>query len=89
MGRTIEMVVEVTGYERPRLLASSTHMASMDLHGSATFEPCAEGTTMRWSWELAPRGILALMGPLVAYMGRRQEQRIWAALKQLLEEQTD
>jgi hypothetical protein len=87
MGRTIKMDIEFTGYERPRRLASSTHMSSMDTQGALTFEPVAEGTRMQRSWELEPRGILKLMGPLVAWMGRRQELRIWTSLKGLLEGQ--
>ena len=42
---------------------------------------------MRWSWTLEPRGVLKLMSPLVARMGTRQEETIWANLKQLLEGQ--
>ena len=85
MGRTIEMDIEFTGYERPRRLASSTHMSSMDTQGGLTFDPVPGGTRMRWSWELEPRGVLKLMGPVVAWMGRRQELRIWTSLKGLLE----
>jgi hypothetical protein len=40
---------------------------------------------MRWSWTLEPHGVLQFMGPLVAFMGRRQEERIWTGLKNLLE----
>jgi hypothetical protein len=42
---------------------------------------------MRWSWDVEPRGILRLIRPLVAWMGQRQEQRIWTNLKHLLEGQ--
>jgi uncharacterized protein YndB with AHSA1/START domain len=87
MGRPVEMVIEYTGYERPRRLASTTHMSSMDIQYTLTFEPVPEGTRMRWSGELEPRGIFKLMSPMVAGMGRRQEQRIWTALKHLLEGQ--
>ena len=87
--RTVEMVIEFTGYERPRRLEEIAHMSSMDLQGSLTFDPVPEGTRMRWSWDLEPRGILKLMSPLVARMGRRQEQRIWVGLKHLLEGQRD
>ncbi|HEX6760514.1 MAG TPA: SRPBCC family protein [Propionibacteriaceae bacterium] len=38
-----------------------------------------------WSWELSPRGALRLLGPLVARLGRRQEQTIWTGLKAQLE----
>lgn len=87
MGRTVEMVIEFVGYERPRRLASSTHMSSMDLQGALTFDPVPDGTRMRWSWDVEPRGILKLMSPLVARMGRRQEETIWTGLKHLLEAQ--
>jgi hypothetical protein len=33
------MVVEITGYDRPRWLASSTHLPLMDIHSSLTFTP--------------------------------------------------
>jgi uncharacterized protein YndB with AHSA1/START domain len=85
MGRAVSMVIEVTEYERARRLASTTHMSSMDIWYTLTFEPVLEGTQMRWSAELTPRGILRVMSPLVAFMGRRQEQRIWTGLKHVLE----
>jgi uncharacterized membrane protein len=87
MGRPVDMVIEFTGYQRPRRLSESVHMASMELHGGLTFDPVPDGTRMRWSWELQPRGLLKLMSPLVARMGRRQEQMIWTGLKRLLEVQ--
>ena len=42
-GRPISMVIEVTGYERPRRLASKTTMSSMDIAYTLTFEPVREG----------------------------------------------
>lgn len=81
------MVIEFTGFERPRRIQETVHMSSMDLQGAVTFEPVPQGTRMRWSWEVEPRGILKLMSPLVARTGRRQEQRIWTSLKHLLEGQ--
>ncbi len=84
-GRIAEMVIETTAYERPRLLASTTTMKQMDIEYTLTFDPVAEGTRMRWSGEVRPRGGLRLLGPLVAWMGTRQERRIWASLKSHLE----
>ena len=81
------MIIEFTAYERPRRLSSSTRMPGMDVRGTLTFEPVPEGTRMRWPWQLAPRGLLKLLTPLVARMGRRQEEAIWAGLKRCLEEQ--
>lgn len=87
MGRPVEMVIEYTGYERPRRLASTTHMSSMDIRYTLTFEPVPEGTWMRWSGDLEPHGIFKLMSPMVARLGRRQERRVWTGLKCLLEGQ--
>jgi len=40
---------------------------------------------MEWSWDLEPGGVLKLLSPLIATMGRRQEQSIWTGLKRHLE----
>jgi uncharacterized protein YndB with AHSA1/START domain len=85
MGRPVDMVIEITDYQRPRSLASTTHMSSMNLHGTLTFDPVPDGTRMRWSWHLQPSGALKLLSPLIATMGRRQEQSIWTGLKHHLE----
>ena len=85
MGRTMPMIVEFTGYERPRRLASVTRSSMMETEGALTFESAPGGTRMRWSWEVRPRGALRLMAPLVGVIGRRQEQSIWGNLKRLLE----
>jgi uncharacterized protein YndB with AHSA1/START domain len=84
-GKTMPMVVEFTEYERPRRLASSTSSRMMETVGALTFEPVPSGTRMRWEWDVRPFGLLKLSGPLVGIIGRRQEQRIWGNLKQLLE----
>jgi carbon monoxide dehydrogenase subunit G len=81
----MSMTIEVTGFERPRRLASWSHMDTMDIRGSITFEPIPEGTRMAWEWKLQPHGCMRMLGPLVGRMGRSQEQRIWTSLKALLE----
>ena len=85
MGRTMPMIVEFTGYERPRRLGSVTRSSMMETDGALTFESVPGGTRMCWSWEVRPRGVLKLMAPLVGAIGRRQEQGIWGNLKRLLE----
>ena len=85
MGRTMPMIVEFTGYERPRRLGSVTRSSMMETEGALTFESVPGGTRMCWSWEVWPRGVLKLMAPIVGAIGRRQEQRIWGNLKRLLE----
>jgi len=87
MGRPVHMDIEFTGYDRPRRLASATHVSLMETRGGLTFAPVSGGTRIRWSWEVQPRGIFKLMGPVAAGMGRRQERRTWADLKRLLEAQ--
>ena len=85
MGRTAEMLIEVTGYDRPTRLASATTMQQAGISYTLTFEPVVSGTRMRWSGQVRPKGAFRLLGPLIAWMGRRQEQRIWASLKRHLE----
>lgn len=85
MGRSMAMTITFAAYDRPRRLTSSTHLSTMDILGTLTFEPVPEGTRMRWSWDLKPRGVLKLMTPLISRLGRRQEQTIWTALKRYLE----
>jgi uncharacterized membrane protein len=87
LGRPVEMTITFTAYERPRRLTSTTHLSTMDIQGTLTFDPVAEGTRMRWSWNLEPRGLLKLMTPVVALIGRRQERSIWTDLKRYLEAQ--
>src|SRR5579884_3897324 len=64
-GKPVEMSTEFTDFERPHLLGSASHLSSMEIEGTLTFEPVPEGTRMRWCWDLKPRGLLRLMSPLV------------------------
>jgi hypothetical protein len=61
--RPVEMTILWTGYERPRRLASTTQLSTMDIRGALTFDPAPAGTRMRWSWQVQPRGLLKLMTP--------------------------
>jgi hypothetical protein len=85
MGRTAEMRIELTGYDRPARLASRTIMRQADVAGTLTFEPVRSGTRMRWAWRVRPKGAVRLLAPLITWMGRRQEQAIWTSMKQYLE----
>jgi len=88
MGRTAEMLITCTRYERPTLLASTTAMQQADISYTLTFAPTAIGTRMRWSGRVQPKGAFRLLGPLIIWMGIRQERRIWASLKNHLETET-
>jgi hypothetical protein len=85
--RPVVMTTENTGYDRPRRLASTTRLSTMDIEGTLTFDPVPAGTRMRWSWEVRPRGLLKLAAPVVARIGARQERAIWTGLKRVLERQ--
>ncbi len=84
-GRTAEMLIECTRYDRPRLFATTTTMAQADISYTLRFEPAPAGTRMRWSGQVQLQGVFRLLGPVITWLGRRQEQRIWTALKQHLE----
>ena len=83
--REVEMLIEVTEYQRPRRFGSRTTMSSTDVDGGLTFEPVNGATRMSWSWDVRPKGSLRFLGPLIAHLGRRQEETIWAGLKNQLE----
>jgi uncharacterized protein YndB with AHSA1/START domain len=89
MGRTVEMVIECTGYDRPRRLDSTTTMQQADISYTLTFEPAGQGTRMRWSGRVRPKGAYRLLRPMITWMGRRQERRIWMSLKHRLEAPAD
>ncbi len=85
MGRPAETLIEITGYDRPALLASVTKMRPAAISYTVTFEPAAAGTRMRWSGQVRPKGLLRLLGQVITWMGIRQERRIWTSLKKHLE----
>jgi uncharacterized protein YndB with AHSA1/START domain len=88
MGRAgTEMLVELTEFDRPRLLGSRTTSSLMETTGTLTFGARGQGTVMRWNWQVRPKGWLRLLGPLLAPVGARMERRIWTALKHRLEQE--
>ena len=95
MRHTVDMTVEFTQFERPSLLGSTSRSATrggrgqaMLTSGTLTFEPVSRGTRMRWAWQVETPGRMKILAPVIVWMGRRQEQRIWGSLKRLLEDQT-
>lgn len=83
--RPVDMEIEFTEYDRPRVLASTSRTETLHIDGTLTFGPTGSGTRMHWSWDVHPRGLMRLLGPVVTWVGRRQERRIWTGLKDLLE----
>ena len=86
MGRNdLEMLVELTEFDRPHRLGSRTTSSMMSTSGALTFEAQGDGTLMRWDWQVHPHGWLRVLGPLVGPLGGRMERGIWTGLKQHLE----
>jgi len=86
MGRSrMDMLVELTEFDRPHRLGSLTTSSMMETSGTLTFSTEAEATVMAWDWEVRPKGWFQLLGPMVGPLGRRMERKIWSGLKEKLE----
>lgn len=85
VGGPLEMVIEITAYDRPRRFSSLTRLSLMDISGTLTFAPTGDGTHMQWFWDVKPHGLFKLMTPFIGFTGKRQEKRIWGSLKRYLE----
>jgi hypothetical protein len=81
----LDMLVELTEFERPHLLGSRTTSSMMDTAGTLTFTTEGESTVMAWDWRVRPKGWLRVLGPVFGPLGRRMERRIWTGLKRMLE----
>ena len=79
------MLIEFIDYDRPRLLASTTTMKQADIDYAVRFEAVTAGTRMTWSGQIRPKGVYRLLGPLIIWLGRPQERRIWRSMKKRLE----
>ena len=88
-GGAAEMMIEFTQFDRPRRIVEMTQVSNvMVIDGELRFEAVAEGTKMNWLWNLQPRGLYRLLGPIIRATGKRQELAVWTGLKELLEEQS-
>lgn len=86
MGRaSMQMLVELTQFERPHRLGSRTTSAMMETAGTLTFAVDGHDTLMSWDWQVRPKSWLRLLGPLFGPLGSRMEHRIWTGLKHQLE----
>lgn len=83
--RTLPLLLEFTTFERPVRLGSHSTFSGVTIDGELTFAAVGDSTLMRWVWNITPAGALKLLTPLVIWMGRRQEARIWSGLKRCLE----
>ena len=88
MGKAgMEMLVELTEFERPHRLGSRTTSSMMETSGTLTFAADGQDTLMSWDWQVRPKGWLRMLGPLSGPLGSRMERRIWTGLKHQLEDE--
>jgi polyketide cyclase/dehydrase/lipid transport protein len=85
--RPVEMIIEITNYDRPHQIASHTTMRAADIRGKLTFEQVETHTRMHWIWDVRPNHLAWLIAPLVRAIGSRQERTCWTGLKRHLEQQ--
>ena len=81
----MDMLVELTEFDRPHRLGSLTTSSMMETSGTLTFTTDADATLMVWDWQVRPKGRFRTLGPLVGPIGRRMERKIWTGLKRRLE----
>jgi hypothetical protein len=86
MGRAgTQMLVELTEFDRPHRPGSRTASSMMETSGTLAFAADGEGTVMGWDWQVRPKGLMRMLGPLFGPLGGRVERRIWTRLKHQLE----
>ena len=83
--RPMELQTQLTEFQRPRRLASTTTMARGHISGVLTFEPVGSATRMHWDWNLPLTRPARVASPLVKAIGSRQERACWQGLKDHLE----
>ena len=83
--RPVVMTVELVEYDRPHRLVSATRLSGMDIESTMLFDAVPDGTPMRWSSVVHPRGPLKLLTPLLRRRGQRQTEEVWRSLRQALE----
>jgi len=87
MGKAdMEMLIELTEFDRPHRLGSRTASSMMQTTGTLTFAAEGQDTVMSWDWQVRPKGWLRLLSPLSGPLGGRMERRIWTGLKHQLED---
>jgi hypothetical protein len=85
MGRRIESVTEVTGYDLDRHFAVSIVEGPMPIDGEWDLDPSAVGTRVDFRATGRLSGALRLLSPLVTRAVRRQMRKDHERLKRVLE----
>jgi hypothetical protein len=83
--RHVDAIVTYTAVERLQRIAWTMTASSSTVRGTLRFERVADGTRLRWCWNVRPVGIWRVMGPVLVRMGERRQLRMWTRLKEYLE----
>jgi hypothetical protein len=85
-GEPLPMVIEYTGFDRPRRQAASRSvMTGSVMEGEVCCHPGPRGTRFTWDWDVRVSGPARSAGPLIGWIGRRQERSIWTGRQRHLE----
>jgi hypothetical protein len=84
-GRELPMTIETMEYQPPHHLGVLSSVNGTVIDGTMDFAPCPGGTRMSWDWEVFEQDGARVLAPLVLFLGRRQERRVWSGLKRHLE----
>lgn len=60
----MEMLVELTEFERPHRLGSRTTNSMMETSGALTLAADGDDTVLGWDWQVRPTGWLRVLGPI-------------------------
>ena len=71
----MDMLVELTEFDRPHRLGLLTTSSMMETSGTLTFTTDADATLMVWDWQVHPKGWFRTLCPLVGPIGRRMERK--------------
>jgi uncharacterized protein YndB with AHSA1/START domain len=86
LGRRSEVGHEITEYEPGRLMAFKTTSGPFPATGRFILDGAGGGTRLTIETEGEAHGVYALLGPLLAWLSKRQLQRDFGLLKARLEE---
>jgi len=84
-GRSLPMVIEYTGFDRPHRLASRSVMTGSVVAGEVCCHPGPRGIRFTWEWDVRVSGPARFAGPLIGWIGRREERSIRTGLQRHLE----
>lgn len=84
-GKPLPLMIECTGFEPPDRLASRSVVSGSVVEGEVRCQPVSGGTRFSWDWDVIVSGPARFAGPLIGWIGRRQERSTWTGLKRHLE----